>query len=362
MRKEFCIIIPNDSFWVEGDDIWFVGRYENELYRGKLSTGSCEYVAPIPVNNANAFRGTPNCIKYNECIVCLPDRGTHILLYDLRQKIFSEIEIQNLNSVRLGMESIKLDGRILWAWSSELRRLIELDLAVGSIKGYYAVSEDMTDIFGDQGTVAEQSIYLASIKNKTLYEFNTETRKTTKYPLSGISEGVNTICYDGRFFWFSGFDECICKWNKETGELNCYKDFPLEFEVGGKGKKQLFYKSLCVNEYICFIPRNFPETVCNRVLFINKCNYQMKAIQLHSEGDDRTGFYTLEYVRNDRYVGIHYEHNSYISEIDTETFEIREKRLKFPIDNYTGMMRAKIGTGNILREKNGADLPAFLNL
>lgn len=357
------MIIPNDSFWVEDDDIWFVSRYENELYRGRLSTGACEYVAAIPVNNADTYRGTPNCIKYNEYIVCLPDTGAHILIYDLKQKEFSKIEIQNPNSVRLVIiGAMKLDSRVLWAWSIGLQRLIELDLETGNIGDYYAVSEDMEEIFGVQGTVAEQSIYLSSIKHKTLYEFNTETRKTTKYPLSGISEGINTICYDGCFFWFSGFDECIYKWNKETRELSCYKNFPTEFEVNGKGNKPLFNKSLCVNEYICFIPWNYTETVCNRVLFINKHDYQMKVVRLYSKGDSGTGIYILEYVKEDRYVGIHYAHNDYISEIDTETFEIREKRLKFSVDNYTKIMKAKIETGNILTEKNDADLPAFLSL
>ena len=87
----------------------------------------------------------------------------------------------------------------------------------------------------------------------------------------------------------------------------------------------------------------------------------MKIIKLYDSGNEN-GIYTLEYVKDDRYIGIHYENNNFISEIDTETFEIRERRMKFTVDNYTKIFKNRIKQGDILSEKNSVDLSVFLNL
>ena len=368
MQKEFGLMVPNDNIYIKSDEMWFVGRKSNELYRGRLSTEECEYIASIPTGDEGSFRSTPYCVKYQDTVVCLPDRGAHIWLYNIEQKKFSKITVDKPQNMRLSITRYWIDDNTLLVCTGALY-LIEIDLKYFRIKNYcqiVEISENDTMRFAREIIKNGNAIYFFDNKQKELCEFNILTKQTERYSIKEILNDIVTVCSDGEIFWLSDNDKCIYEWNKATKDIRVYTDFPQEFHVTRTGQptvswqKWVFYQSVCLDKYICLIPWNIPETMCNSILFMNKKTHKMNAVKIYDETESGDGQYVLEYVLEGRYIGIHYSHNCFISEIDTNNFEIRQKRMKFPLENYTKMIHQRISREKILVEKNNGDLPAFI--
>ena len=164
MKKDFCMMIPNDYLFVDGDDVWLVNRDTNELCNGKLSTGEFEYVCSIPFSGNVGYRMNTFCTKYGDYVICLPDTGKYIFIYNVKQKISREIEIENPKSVRLIVSWGKIFSRQLLVWSRGLKRLIEIELTDMSIKNYYKISEDEDDLFSYEVISIKNSIYFFLLK------------------------------------------------------------------------------------------------------------------------------------------------------------------------------------------------------
>ncbi len=364
--KVFNLMVPNDHVYVEDGNMWFVGRVNNELYKGNIATEFCELVTQIPLSGKLGFRINPLCIKFDNRIICLPDTGEYIWIYDLEEKKFKQLSILNPNAVRIDIEYCWIINRILWIWSYRLKQLMELDLDNDTIKNYYKISNNAEEDYAYQAAAYQNNIYIMSVENSKLYEFNTTCKQMKKYELPHIDDRINTIVFDSSNLWLSGTQKCIYAWDGTS--VHYYNSFPSEFEVikdhsaTGLYQKMLFKTSICLNEYLCFIPWNFPETICNSVLFVNRESHEMKAVKLYAEEDDGRGDYTFEYVIDGRYIGIYYSRNVFISEIDTFDFTIKEKAMQFSLDSYTKILKPKLEKANTLMEETDADLPAFINL
>lgn len=361
MKNSFCAMISNDNMYVENNEAWFISRDTSELYKWDVLTEKCQYIADILENNVSAYRRNPTAVKYQERIICLPDKGECIWIYDLMQNTLKKVMVDNLSNTRLGIFFILAIDTTMWAVSGGLKSFLEIDMKNEQIKNYYKLTDNASELFACEFTKVGNNIYFFSQTKSMLCEFNIISKEMIEYEPPKLGKVINTICYDGEFFWFSDYDGCIYRWNKNKNETDYCVAPPHDLEIVRNGYRALFYKSVCVGKYICFLPWNSNEVVCNGILFLNRNNLQMKTIKLYDSGNEN-GIYTLEYVKDDRYIGIHYENNSYISEIDTETFEIKERRMKFTVDNYTKILKTRVKQDDILAEKNSIDLPAFLNL
>lgn len=370
MEKDFYLTLVNDRIYVDGDDMWFIGIYGNELCKGKISEEKCEYKVQIPTGKEGSFRSSPFCIKHLDNIICIPDRGENIWIYNLEREEFKGIAIDNPRKVRLGITYYWIIDNTLWAWSGlsdgGLKCFIELNLDNYIIKEYHHISENDTLVFAWQLDRYENCIYLFENLQKELYEFNVISKKTKRYKLEDVRGEIETVCCDGENVWLAGEEKCIYIWNKMTGELIRHTDFPLEFQTNDidqislNKQKWKFYQSVLLNEYVCFVPLNTSQSMCDSILFMNRKNHSIKVVKIYdgNNGGDR---YVLEYVIDGRYVGVHYWPNGFISEIDTETFQIRKKMMKFSHYDYTKMFKNK-AIGGLYRENNKNDLEVFIGL
>lgn len=367
MNKEFYMMIPNDYIFMEDSDLWLVSRDGNDLIKGNLLTEECEYIASIPPYESGtygAYRGNSLCTKYRDHILCLPDLGNCIWVYDLTGRHFTKIAVENPNSVRLGFSWCHIMCGTLWAWSGGLKSLLEIDLEQMKIRSYHSFADSADEAFAYQVFVLEETFYAFSAEKKILYKYSLLSGRTDTYKIPEIGEGIFTICYNGDAIWFSGIEECLYRWDMNNGDLIRLDIFPKDFQVfqiASDDRRPLFYKSLCQNGYIWFVPFNVPGTLCNSILAVDLNTYKMKAVKLGNERDNGQGAYTFEYVKDGRWIGFFYSKNDFISEIDMTNFEIKQKRMKFSFDNYVKLFRQHV-FHNSYTEKTCVDLEAFINL
>ena len=291
MKDSFCTMISNDNMYVDNNETWFISRDTGELYKWDVLTEECQYIADIPANSVSAYRINPTVVKYKEHIICLPDIGECIWIYDLMQSTLKKVTVNNLNNTRLGVFFIFAIDTTMWAVSGGLKSLLEIDMKNEQIRNYYRLTDNASELFACEFPKVGHNIYFFSQTKSMFCEFDTISKKTIEYEPKKLGKVINTICYDGECFWFSDYDGCIYRWNKNKNETDYCGTPPHDLKIIRNGYRPLFYKSVCVGKYICFLPWNSNEVICNGILFLNRNNLRMKIIKLYDRGNE-----ILEYI------------------------------------------------------------------
>ena len=193
--------------------------------------------------------------------------------------------------------------------------------------------------------LAGGNIYAVSSGFSRVYQFNLSTKKVNTYLLSDMEKRFTTICFDGEKFWLSGYQKELCIWDKEKDSLITINNFPDNFEINNivknkddKTKMPVFNRSVFVGGYIWFIPIRL-----GKIIYADRKNTVLSVFEIYAENETKDdvlwgeeqgiGNYLLEYVRDDRYMGLFSARNSRILEIDTKELKYQWKKYYFS-DKY----------------------------
>lgn len=339
--------IQSDQMAIDGNEAWLVDRKENILYKADLSNYECEFITilPTPMSIKEEllpfYRINPCCYKKNDSIFLMPDRGDSILIYDLKKKEISKVEINNPCSVRLSIHNFWEDSGKLWVVSQGLGKILVFDIESKSIEGYYDIFDESDFLPGYESIKIGSYIFNVSRNANRICKFNIKLREKKVYEISGLSEGLYTICYaDGRF-WFSGISGRIYFGEEKRGGFGELNEYPIDLKLYKEEKRgiketkfpstiniPIFYRSFLVEKYICFLPLNSNPAFCNQLLCIHRKDRHTKTIELVESQNIGTGLYTLEYLKSDNVAGILCERNHSIMEINIEEDTFSQKYLK----------------------------------
>lgn len=344
MRKSSEFIWA-DNWWIEERRAWFVEGINNILFCLNLDTNKCEFMACIPDENSDALLLNPFCVKCGKDIFCLPGCGEYIWIYDLESQQFSRISIDNPSRLQLTFDFWIYNDKI-FAVSGELKKILEIDVETHEINNYYEVFEESG---WARSTMVDNIVYSVSITANKIYQFNLETKKTEKTLLAEITKKLYTICVDGEKFWMCGYGREIYVWERKEDRLITINDFPKDFgiyhfyqsmqetqDILDCGRKEYdlptFLYSVLAGNYIWFIPFQ-----TNRIIYINRESYELSVFEINEEKETKESLllanrvlgskYLLEYVKNNRYIGLYSVKNKRILEIDA-------KRLAYQWHDY----------------------------
>lgn len=362
---------------IEDNKVWFVSEDYNILFCAEMDTGKCDLEVKIPYKGSSSYRMTPRCIKCGDYIFCMPDDGECILVYRCSSKEFSEIKIDNPDKVRLSIAYFWLYEGKIFAFSIGLKKLIEIDVSRKEINNYYSFDVSVMPAIAVSGT----KIYSILNQAGPLMCFDMMNRESVSYMLPDIGKKFYTICFDGEKFWMSGAGKEVYIWNQEKGTIETIGGFPKDFGIyktidNGNGKEIVldceseeydvcaFAYSVAVEGYIWLIP-----CWTNKILYINQNTYEIKALEI--EGEDETalsvkrpnffsGRYILEYVRENRYLGLYSCKNKRIFEIDAREISVKEYNYYFSEACLNGV-RNIVATENTVYENNILNLTNYFN-
>ncbi|MBD5489837.1 MAG: WD40 repeat domain-containing protein [Lachnospiraceae bacterium] len=338
MEDQCQTFIWSDGWWLEGDQAWFVDGWRNILFYVDLKCGECKKVSDIPSINGWKYRENPYCVKWGTDIYCIPGCRDRIWIYSLDNNAFTKLDIVGLEQHQWGNQ--------VWVWGSILfivvgngNKIIEVDLNRRVIVNCYIICEDDNII---RSVLAEKKIYALSSEYNRIYQFDLLTKEVKTYMLPGIKKRLFTICFDGEKFWFSGYHKEVYTWDKEKNKCTIIR-FPENFNGDSRDKKiesvadncelPVFSRAVAVGGYIWFIPFHAE----NKIIYIDKETARVYAFEIFEE--DKVSIlikkpwgiadYLLEYVRDDRYIGLFSANNSRILEIDTKQLVYQWKKYYF---------------------------------
>ncbi len=329
MEENLEGIMWSDNWWIECDKAWFVDGRQNILCRIDLNTNECEIVAGIPDSTIKNFRLNSRCIKCGKDVFCMPQYGNSIWVYDTNNKIFSGITISNPDMVCLLMYDFWKHGDKIFAISVGLKKIIEIDIQSKKIESQYTICE--------KGNIAksimiENEIYILELENNDIYRFCLNSKTFQVYSIPNIQERMYTLCFDDDKFWMSGYKKKIYVWTKDN-VVRVIDNFPLDFgiydfsvDTVGRAdciideyKTPTFLYSVMVGDYIWYIP-----FLTNQIIYVDKKTYNLYTFDVKEECETKASIlknemrqkYLLEYVKDNRYIGVFSFMNSSILEID----------------------------------------------
>lgn len=329
----------SDQWWIEGTQAWFVTAEKNILMQYDMEKETGKVLGKVPC--ADGFRWNPQCMKYNNEIVCFPDRGKHVWIYSLKTYEWEQIKIRQGENKRKTCQYIFRDGSNIYFASRELGQLYILDMGTKQIAEYdiNILHKNNTDIEFkglSNGIVIGQYIFWAFIETSYFLMMDRYNDECTLRKLE-LDIQIMRIQADKDDIWIVGLDKSVYVWQPKTNVLERFSNFPTTF--GGymreddnwaiSFKNEKFLKPLfCVpviNEgFVWLIP-----WYGNEILYIDKETLKVNSFFIEDEEADGSSLkilgcrYLINYVREERYIGIFSSKTGQQIEIDT-----REKKYK----------------------------------
>lgn len=279
----------SDNWWVENEDAWFVDGENNLLFHYNFLSNKYNLVAEIPYESKNTFRLNSRCMKCNDDIYCMPDTSNIIWIYNLKKKEFSSIVLDNPDHVRIAIVNFWKYHDSIIAVSTGLKRVLEIDIYEKKIKQFYDIEGNVS-----ASILVNDSIYYVSNQDYRIFEFNLINKQNFQYTNEIICRGLQTICYDGKDFWLSGYKKEIYHWNKEENTIEVLDCFPKDFGIYDfqKGCDKIldcekeeydiptFIEAIALEKYTCFIPFQ-----TNQIIYVDKQTQEIHSLNSLDESE-----------------------------------------------------------------------------
>ncbi len=334
MKNSDNTFVWSDNWCIEDNKAWFIDGMQNILFCLDLDTHVCERAIEIPDKNPKKFRLTPICVKCGSDIVCMPGFGNSIWIYNLDCCRFTEINIDNLDKFQCFFDCWVYGDKV-FAIARLTNKMLEINVRQRKIENYHIICEN--DLIAASVRV-DDSIYCVSERSGKVYRLDLSTYHVETYFITGIGKKLASICFDGKQFWLSGYCKEIYIWNKEENRITKLDEFPEAFGVynyRGNSDDVIDYKAveyeypaflnlIAVGEYIWCIPF---ET--NKIIYVDKHTNEIKVLEIDDGIDTNERIlaiyrhcpghkYLLEYVKDNRYLGVFSLEHDRVLEIDAK--------------------------------------------
>ena len=153
---------------------------------------------------------------------------------------------------------------------------------------------------------------------------------------------MRTISVDKEKVWLTGYNREIYIWNQVKNEIKSLRNLPSDFGIynfNGKKRNLLdcrikeydtftFLENIDAGGYIWYIPFQ-----TNQILYVNKDTNEINVFEIKEEEENEETIknrkmdckYVLQYVYEDRYIGLYSIKNEIVFEIDTKTLEVKKR-------------------------------------
>lgn len=333
MKGDF---IASDGWCVEENTAWFIGTEYNAIFKVDLISLECKIICHLPIKNVWKSRQNPRCVKVGNYIVCLPSFSTSIYVYDIEDDSFQEIEVDTPENESLSIYHYWCDAGYVFAFSRELQRVLTIDVINKKTFLSKRIDERISAMYAIK---VGQCLWLPNSLDNRIFSYNLYSGEVKKYLLSNVKGKLYAICYDGEHFWITGNRQEIYVWKKEENLALIIKEFPEKFteytnyqegkvsidQISQDFKEPLFNHCIFLNNSIWCIPFQ-----TNMILKINKNTYTVSGISDDETANevlsrDYNHKYLLDYVRNDRYIGLFSLRMNCIFELDTKHSIVKKK-------------------------------------
>lgn len=335
-----------DDWWIENEMAWLILGEEQILCEYSFISKKLQILDRIPIKYGCEARSYSRCVKYNSNIICIPDKGKFILVFSIVKKTWKSIEVKSNSNDRITGIHFNILENNLFFYAKGLGQIIEFDMNLLQITKCINIPYNVNEELEFGVFISNMFYVLACSQNQSyVYKCNVYTSEIERYIVPCKNDMLSTICNAYDKFIISGKTKNLYIWNNlntaerltnifpsDFGEYNYVQDdekiVDKELE---KYRERTFYCMVLVNELIWFIPFQ-----TNKILFLNNENI-IKEFSVANEEETKSSLinnqfrhkYLLQYVKQDRYIGLYSTKNEYILEIDAKKMDYRILQFEF---------------------------------
>lgn len=337
-------LLWSDNIDIENNQGWFGGGIISALFEIDFENNTYRYLERFEDCKIDDARKYSLCKKYSDKIFLFPVYGDKIWIYRIAKKSFSVLTIRNSKKYdKLRFLKVFLYKKRLYAISYDMNAIIEINPEEEVITNTFNIPKEMEFLAGNV-TLNKNIIYCCSVKKGIFCQFNIDTKEMVCRDIPVVKKGIYTMQKVGENeIWFSGFDKVIYVWNNDTNQTRLISEFPEEFGIYKVGKDRnlildtksyenedtFFTTSINLNGYVWFIPFR-----TNKIICVNCSTYKISAFEILGEDENYRSWkrdlnckYLVEYIRENRYIGLYSLKNRMLLEIDTKEFTVKNRNI-----------------------------------
>lgn len=356
---------------LEKNEGWFVGVEYNALFHIDFESSECQLLTLLPAENIYRKDAYFGCDKIEQYIYIYPRQmNGNILITSLDGRVVKEIELENFEQKEVGIVDTYVYKDKIYVMSLGLRKVIVLDSKKNVIVDSYAIYEDVKNIRNKGRLLFKEGVIFITIRDSNkIYMLNLETKQMGQCEIDGMVNGIVSFGNAGRDIWLTSKEKVIYFWNKFENRIRKIENLPEKFgrykldsynqlflDVDTKFDEKGFYlEGVCIEQCIWFVPYFY-----NMILCVDIASLEVREICIPNEAEDectwrknrRKAKFWLEYVREERYIGIYSFKNNYIIEIDTKSFKIEIKEFYVSNKDICLIMSEKTKKGNLVETES----------
>ncbi len=356
-----------DGMYIDEANAWYITGHGNILNCFDLNTSQIVFSKLLPNSNMSQTRLNSICIKCSHYILCAPCYATDFWIYDIQKDVFERLDLEMRDVVHPVIWNMYTKGNRLFAISKTGKEVIEIDLKEWKVERRYSIA-GADEQLGNSEVVGDSIYSLLTGAGTRVSKFNMVTKECKYYQFPQIEHPVNTVCFDGVRFWFSGCEKYIYLWRPTENQVELLDCFPQQLRAYDFSRKSghdiccgldanrstLFYKLVDMKEAIWCIPYS-----ANSIVYINKQTKKADIYDIPEEEESRESLinrelphkYIFLYQRNQKCVGLFSLKQNAVIEIDTMTFQKRYINTTVEESVLRELYARSINTDTVMTEK-----------
>lgn len=223
------------------DDIWFPNIEFNALMKINKLTGELQIVDKFPHYDIHCQWLYSTVYRVKDKLVFIPCASDEIAIYDIPT---GKMDVTVLDRKILGEQkpnfaSAYVYKQYVYMFPVRAKRMVRYDVEKNLVS---YLENDLNSVIGNlpknatcfyqQYEVVDKKIYIpfAELNAVGIFDIDDESFDIKYLNIKG---GCATINYAEQYFYLTSWKEAkIYRWNKETGEIKTYTNFPKEFAGG----------------------------------------------------------------------------------------------------------------------------------
>ena len=321
------------EYWdVHDGYAWLFDTESNYLFRADFMKKSVSAISSIPIERKYRYRTFSYIYEWNDEVYIFPDRASYVYIYNQTSRTWNTISLEHTKDNRVRVIWCKTINSYLYFFSANMKCIMRINGETKKIDSRHYYLEDENKIVdGDREVVTiDHFIYVHEYNKNKLYKINfTELSEEIEY--LPIIKTIKLITYYNNSIWIYGDGRELYSFNVEKKDVKHVASVNCNGEVAMLDNKEYEYSAMVgVNNGILFI-----SALQNSVIMYNINDNSTSEIKLPPEKRNIKNTevlinpITVNYVRNDRYVGIYLIKYRKYYEIDALELKVEEIKYEF---------------------------------
>lgn len=220
--------ITADSIGWSDAGVWGINNQLRILYRYSSLTGKIDYLCQFP----DFICATTNQISVCRNKVFLyPYWNRYLFVFSMNEEKWYKIEINESLNQYPYTYYIGIVNQVIYMYISSSGAIVELDTDTLTLQKYYIPAKYVSNISSNDIKCVNESVILPVYSKNAFLSFNIKSKKIQECVIQGFSNGVLTVAYDENYYWITGKDRGVVKWDEKSNKTIKSCELPYELEI-----------------------------------------------------------------------------------------------------------------------------------